>query len=125
MNTNSAITRLTGPLAATNLSTNLALALSAVSLAALATACGSETDPSDPVTRSDNVAEAAQNYGRDPWEQRFPAVYSDRVLSDSAEAWTRRLEALQHRTAGPYDQDPDTSAEAWTRRLEAVQGTSD
>jgi hypothetical protein len=141
VNTNSTITRLTGGLAATTRSTTLALSLSAVSLAALVTACGAETDPSGPATRQATVAEAAQNYAGDPWEQRFVAVYySDRALSD---AWQRHPELLrrsagttdggrpparpgvQDHTVGPYDQDPDTSAEAWTRRLEAVQGTRD
>jgi hypothetical protein len=141
MNTNSTITRLTGAIDAIDLSTNLVLSLSAVSLAALVTACGAETHSSDPVTRSDTVVEAPQNYAGDPWEQRFVAgYYSDRALSD---AWQRHPELLrrsadttdggrpparpgvQHHTAGPYDQDPSTSAEAWTRRLEAVQGASD
>ena len=125
MNTNSTVTRLTGALTATTRSTNLALSLSAISLAALVTACGAETDASDPVTRSEKGVEAVQNYAGDPWEQRFLAAYSDRALVDSAEAWTRRLVAVQDHATGPYDQDPNTSAEAWTRRLEAIQGTRD
>ena len=139
MNTNSITASKTAPLAGTPLSTNLVLSLSALSLAALLTACGAQTNPSDPVTRPDKVAEAAQNYAGDPWEQRFAAVYySDRAMSD---VWQRHPKLLRHpadttddkrpparpgvrdHTVGPYDQDPNTSAEAWTRRLEAVQGT--
>ena len=137
MNTNITATSKSIALAAPVLSTNLVLSLAAVSVAALVTACGAET--SDPVTRSDKVAEAAQNYAGDPWEQRFAAVYySDRAMSD---VWQRHPELLRRpatmtddgrpparpgvrdHTVGPYDQDPNTSAEAWTRRLEAVQGT--
>ena len=93
MNTNITLTRLTGALATTVLSTNLVLSLSAVSLAAMVTACGAETDSSDPATRSDKVAEAAQNYAGDPWEKRFTAVYySDRALSD---VWQRHPELLR------------------------------
>ena len=139
MNTNIATTSKTGSLAATVMTTNLILSLSAVSLAALVTACGAETNPSDPVTRPDKVAEAVQNYAGDPWEQRFMAVYySDRAMSD---VWQRHPELLRRsvtmtddgrpparpgvrdHTVGPYDQDPNTSAEAWTRRLKALQGT--
>jgi|SoiMethySBSTD1v2_1073268.scaffolds.fasta_scaffold4066871_1 hypothetical protein len=89
MNTDTS-TRRTGGRAATVRASSLILSLTAVSLAALGTARGAEAAPSEPLTRSDTVAEAAGDY-----------------------------------TAGPYDQDPNTSAEAWTRRLEAVQGTSD
>ena len=87
MNTNTT----TREAAATVLSTKLVLSLSAIPLAALVTACSAGTNPSAPVARSDTVAEAVQNYAGDPGD--------------------------------PYDQDPNTSAEAWTRRLEAIQGT--
>ena len=131
----------TGSLAATVLSTNLVLSLSAVSLAALVTACGAETDPSDPVTRSDKVAEAAQNYAGDPWEKRFTggllqrprhlgrlaaapgAPPAPRDMTDDGRPPARP--GVRDHTVGPYDQDPNTSAEAWTRRLEAVQGMRD
>ena len=74
--------------------THLALSLSAVTLAALVTACGAEADPSDPVTRSDKVAGAAQDYAGevDPAQRRYLASYfSDRAMSD---AWQRHPELI-------------------------------
>jgi len=74
--------------------THLVLSLSAVSLAALVTACGAEAEPSEPTTRSDKVAEAAQNYAGelDPAQRRFLAVYySERAMSD---VWQRHPELI-------------------------------
>ena len=58
----------------------------------------------------------------DVW-QRHPEL-----LGHPADTTDRgRLSADPERghTADPYRQDPNTSAEAWRRRLEAVQGTGD
>ena len=74
--------------------TQVVLSLSAVSLSALITACGAETDPSDPVTQSDKVAEAAQNYAGegDPAQRKYLARdFSDRAMSD---AWQRHPEVI-------------------------------
>ena len=74
--------------------THLALSLTAVSLAALVTACGTDTDPSEPETRSDKVAEAAQEYAGevDPAQRRYlTRYYSDRAMSD---AWQRHPELI-------------------------------
>ena len=74
--------------------THLVLSLTAVSLSALITACGAETDPSDPATQSDKVAEAAQNYAGevDPAQRKYLArYYSDRAMSD---AWQRHPELV-------------------------------
>ncbi|RYP88930.1 hypothetical protein EKO23_00370 [Nocardioides guangzhouensis] len=119
----------------------LSLAAAATTLATLVTACGTGTADSEPVTRSESVADAAKRYAGDPWEQRFLHIYfSDRAMSD---VWQRHPELLQQQSdptvrgrplarpevglhaTNPYRQDPRTSAEAWTRRLEAVQGSGD
>jgi hypothetical protein len=70
----------------------LSLGLVAATFAVLVTACGAETADSPPVTRSDKVAQEAQDYAGDPWEQRFLTLYfSDLAMSD---VWQRHPELI-------------------------------
>ena len=124
--------------------THLVVSMSAVSLAALVSACGAEADQPEPITKANDVTERAHQYAGnpagvlDPAQRRFLEVYwSDRAMSD---VWQRHPELLQGSVAGgalrarprfvgsafdAYQQDPETSARAWTLRLQAIQGTRD